>query len=174
MNWDAVSAIAEVIGVVVVVLSLIYVGFQVRQNTQQLRQDNLRETVRGTLDTNWYFHRDATAFEVFRNGIRDFENLDPKAKAHFHSIIVDLAFYLELVRNMEVSGLVDSSALQINRRFMAAILVTPGGRQWLSFAQDTQPMPAAALDYLHSLVESEIGDMRPITDLQPWFSDRSD
>lgn len=174
MNWDAVSAIAEVVGVIAVVLSLIYVGFQVRQNTQQLRQDNLRETVRGTLDTNWYFHRDATAFEVFRHGIRDFENLDPNDKAHFHSIIVDLAFYLELVRNMEDSGLVDPSALHINTRFIAAILVTPGGRQWLSFAQDTQPMPAAALDYLQSLVDSVGDDARPITELQPWFSDRND
>lgn len=47
MNWDAIGAIAEVVGVIAVVLSLIYVGFQVRQNTAQLRQDNLRETVRG-------------------------------------------------------------------------------------------------------------------------------
>lgn len=174
MNWDAIGAMAEVIGVIAVVLSLIYVGFQVRQNTSQLRQDNLRETVRGTLDTNWYFHRDKAAFEVFRHGISDFDNLDPQEKAHFHSILVDLAFYLELVRNMEVSGLVDPAALQTNSRFVAAILATPGGRQWLRFAQDTQPMPATALDYLQSLLESDNEQIRPITDLQPWFADRTD
>ena len=42
MNWDAITAIAELAGVVAVVVSLIYVGFQVRQNTRQLRHDNLR------------------------------------------------------------------------------------------------------------------------------------
>lgn len=170
MNWDAISAIAEVVGVIAVVLSLAYVGFQVRQNTMQLRQDNLRDTVRGTLDTNWYFHRDATAFEVFRRGIEGFDGLDPRDRAHFHSILVDLAFYLELVRNMEESGLVDEAALEINTRYFAAILATPGGRQWLKFAQDTQPMPQSALDYLQSILESGDKKLRPITELQPWFS----
>lgn len=170
MNWDAISAIAEVVGVIAVVLSLIYVGFQVRQNTMQLRQDNLRETVRGTLETNWYFHRDAEAFKVFRLGIENFENLDARDKAHFHSILVDLAFYLEIVRNMEVSGLVDRSALDTNARFLAAVLVTPGGRQWLKFAKDTRPMPSSALDYLLSLLDSKGEKVRPITELQPWFS----
>ena len=37
MNWDAITAIAEVIGVIAVVISLVYVGMQVRQNTLQLR-----------------------------------------------------------------------------------------------------------------------------------------
>ena len=91
MNWDAISAIAEVVGVIAVVVSLIYVGIQVRQNTMQLRQDNLRETVRGTLDTNWYYHRDERAFDVFQRGVRSFNNLEPKDQAHFHSILVDLA-----------------------------------------------------------------------------------
>ncbi len=61
MNWDAVGAIAEVVAVLGVVASLVFVGIQIRQNTVQLRQDNLRETIRGTLDTNWYFHRDDAA-----------------------------------------------------------------------------------------------------------------
>ena len=170
MNWDATSAIAEVIGVIAVVLSLIYVGIQVRQNTMQLRQDNLRETVRGTLETNWYYHRDAEAFNVYRNGIENFDNLDPRDKAHFHSILVDLAFYLEIVRNMAVAGLVDRAALDTNSRFLAAVLVTPGGRQWLQFARDTRPMTQSALDYLQSLLDSKGERIQPITELQPWFS----
>ena len=47
MSWDAIIAVTEIVGVIAVVISLLYVGFQVRQNTMQLRQDNLRETVRG-------------------------------------------------------------------------------------------------------------------------------
>ena len=171
MNWDAIGAIAEVIGVIAVVVSLIYVGFQVRQNTMQLRQDNLREIVRGTLDTNWYFHRDDLAFDVFRRGVRSFDELQPKDKAHFHSIVVDLAFYLEIVRNMELAGLVDKSALEINERYLGGVLITPGGRQWLKFAKESEPMPTSALRYLESIVESKGSQLRPITELQPWFAD---
>ncbi len=173
MEWDAVGAIAEVFGVIAVVVSLIYVGFQVRQNTIQLRQDNLLETVRGTLDTNWYFHRNRDAFEVFKRGVENFDELLPQDRAHFHSILVDLAFYLEMVRNMAGSGLVDRSALDTNSRFLASILITPGGRQWLEFAHLTQPMPPTALDYLQSLVDSG-EDTPPITELQPWFSSQEE
>ena len=37
MNWDAVSAIAEVIGLIAIVVSLIYVSIQIRQNTMMMR-----------------------------------------------------------------------------------------------------------------------------------------
>lgn len=37
MNWDAVSGIAEAIGASGVIISLVYVGLQVRQNTEQIR-----------------------------------------------------------------------------------------------------------------------------------------
>jgi hypothetical protein len=170
INWDAITAITEILGVVAVVVSLLYLGFQVKQNTRQLRQDNLRETVRGTLDTNWYFHRDEKAFEVFGKGVAGFDTLEPQEKAHFHSIIVDLSFYLEVIRHMEMAGLIDRSALETNRRFLGGILITRGGREWLRFAQDTRPMPGPALDYLQKLVDEEGTEMRPITDLQPWFS----
>jgi hypothetical protein len=114
MNWEAISAIAEILGVLAVVISLIYVGFQVRQNTMQLRQDNLLKNVRGTLDTNWYYHRDPTAFDVFRRGVKSFHELPPKDQAHFHSVLVDLAFYLQMVWDLAQHGLVDRSAVEVN------------------------------------------------------------
>ena len=35
MNWEAVGAIAEAVGVVAIFVSLIYVAVQIRQNTRQ-------------------------------------------------------------------------------------------------------------------------------------------
>ena len=37
MNWEAISAIAEVLGVIAIVVSLIYVAVQIRQNTKVAR-----------------------------------------------------------------------------------------------------------------------------------------
>ena len=37
MNWEAISAIAEVIGVIAIVVSLIYVSIQIKQNTRVAR-----------------------------------------------------------------------------------------------------------------------------------------
>jgi hypothetical protein len=169
LNWDAVAATAEVIGVIAVVVSLIYLAIQVRQNTAQLRIDNLRETVRGTLDTNWYYHRDELAFDAFRHGIEGFAALSPRQQAMFHSIIVDLAFYVEMIRSFEYSGLVDPAGREINEKFLLAILLTPGGMEWWAFAKNNPPMPPDAMEYLQSLIDASPPDAPRITDLQPWF-----
>jgi hypothetical protein len=172
MNWNAVSAIAEVIGVIAVVVSLIYVGLQVRQNTQQLRHDNLLGSIRGTLDTNWLYHRDDETFDVFRNGVQSFDALPPREQAIFHSIIVDIAFYFEIVRNMVTSGLIDPNALTINKQFLVAILISPGGREWWAFARKSPPMPQPAMEYIESILETDCDDTPPITELQPWLAEK--
>ena len=170
MNWAAIGAIAEVAGVLAVVVSLVYVGFQVRQNTVQLRQDNLRETIRGTLDTNWYYHRDDVAFEVFKQGCNSFEDMSPKNKAYFHSLVVDLSFNFELILRMHQAGLIDSAALEITERFFLAVLYTPGGQQWWDFARRTKPMPDSTIDYIQALMDAPDRNFKPITELQPWFA----
>ncbi len=173
MDWDAIGALAEVVGVIAVVVSLVYLAVQVRQNTAQLRIDNLRETVRGTLDTNWFYHRDEFAFDAFKRGVASFDRLTPRDQAMFHSIIVDLAFYVEMIRSFEYSGLVDPAGREINEKFLLAILLTPGGMEWWGFAKQNPPMPPAAMDYLQSLIDASPPDAPRITDLQPWFSGES-
>ena len=37
MNWEAIGTIAEVVGAIAVVLSLIYVATQIKQNTEASR-----------------------------------------------------------------------------------------------------------------------------------------
>lgn len=39
MNWDAIGAISELIGAVAVVVTLIYLAVQIRQNTRAIRLD---------------------------------------------------------------------------------------------------------------------------------------
>lgn len=41
MNWEAISAISEVVGAVAVVVSLIYLALQIRQNTKVVRGTTL-------------------------------------------------------------------------------------------------------------------------------------
>ena len=39
MNWDAIVAIVEIVGLVAVVASLVYLAIQVRQNSQLISQN---------------------------------------------------------------------------------------------------------------------------------------
>ena len=44
MNWDAIGAIGEIAGAVAVVITLIYVALQLRENTKSLKVQSLNET----------------------------------------------------------------------------------------------------------------------------------
>ena len=44
MNWEAVSAIGELIGALAVLLTLVFLIFQIRQNTIALQQQGSRES----------------------------------------------------------------------------------------------------------------------------------
>jgi hypothetical protein len=37
MNWDAIAALAEVLGALAVLASLVYLATQIRQNTQMVK-----------------------------------------------------------------------------------------------------------------------------------------
>ena len=59
----------------------------------------------------------------------DLRSLADRAEsADATTILVDLAFYLQMVWSLAKHGLVDESAVKINERFLASILITPGGR----------------------------------------------
>ena len=170
MDWSALGAIAEITGVALVIVSLLFVGFQVRQNTQQLRQENLLKTIRGTLDTNWYYHRDGRAFDVVRRGCHDFDALSAQEQAHFHSILVDLSFYVEMVARLSRAGLIDPDALEVNTRFFLATLRTPGGKRWWEIVRRTRPMPAEAIEQIQAMLDDPNRAREKLTDLQPWLA----
>jgi hypothetical protein len=46
MNWDAIGAIAEAIGALAVIITLVYLTFQLRQNTRAIEHS----TYRGVID----------------------------------------------------------------------------------------------------------------------------
>lgn len=51
MNWDALGAIAELFAAVGVIVSLLYLAAQIRQNTQSVRASTFQEFTRESAET---------------------------------------------------------------------------------------------------------------------------
>ena len=45
MNWNAVGAVGKIIGATAVLLSLLYLGFQIRQNTRTLKSSSYQAAI---------------------------------------------------------------------------------------------------------------------------------
>jgi hypothetical protein len=85
MNWEAISAIGQVVGALAVVISLIYLASQVRSSARETR----RAAMRSTVDAITRLARDATnnadLAELRNRGFRDFESLEDTDRARFSS-----------------------------------------------------------------------------------------
>jgi hypothetical protein len=93
VNWDAIVAIVEVIGLLAVVASLVYLAVQVRQNSELISQNTMVARSSMVHETSVFYAR---FFEmiaespdlagIYRRGINS-EALDPDEKVRFESLL---------------------------------------------------------------------------------------
>ena len=94
MNWDAISAIGELIGAAAVVISLIYLATQIRQNTRQIAS-NIEATQLAAFERNiesgnrtrelMLVHPEL--IELYMRGRKSYLNLSPQDKSSFALLI---------------------------------------------------------------------------------------
>jgi hypothetical protein len=77
MNWDAIGAIGEIVGALAVLATLIYLAIQVRQNSEQVRQNSVLQRAQ----THQQLAHDRT--NNMRMMIQDRDVRDATAKAQF-------------------------------------------------------------------------------------------
>ncbi len=75
-NWEAVIAISESLGLVVVIGSLIYVGFQVRQNTAMMRVNASQAWTDFNFQLSGPIAVDREVAECWTRGGSNFDDLD--------------------------------------------------------------------------------------------------
>ena len=64
VNWEAVSAIGEIVGAIAVVVTLAYLAVQIRQNTQVARSTARQAITQTTIDSST---RDCTRFWLYES-----------------------------------------------------------------------------------------------------------
>ncbi len=75
MNWEAISGIAEAVGAIGVIVSLIYVGLQIRQNTIASRASNYQQWVDTQVNVNRGLSDDPAVSELIDRANQDFDSL---------------------------------------------------------------------------------------------------
>lgn len=90
MNWNAVAAVAETLGAIGVLASLVYLGTQIRQNTEWLRQQAFQMGTNEVRRWAAHFSESHANSELFLKGQRDFRALDPVERFRFSMMIFEL------------------------------------------------------------------------------------
>lgn len=86
MNWDAVIAITEVIGVIAIIGSLVYVGKQIRQSASLARAAIVHDTTVAWSNASAMLATDAELTDIFIRGVAG-EALSPVETKRLESLI---------------------------------------------------------------------------------------
>jgi hypothetical protein len=79
MNWDAIGAVGELIGAIAVVITLVYLAIQIRQNTKTVRASTYQSVAEALADGSYklvgHFDTDTDKVLLFVGTLRRYENL---------------------------------------------------------------------------------------------------
>ena len=131
MNWNAIGAISEVLAAIAVVITLIYLARQIRQNSQAVEVSALRDT---TEQWNRWSEALATSpdlADIVARGNKSYRNL-PEVEALRYGAYVQMFFDCtesarELVLEHEVQKDVD-----VLEEIVARRISYPGFAEWWS------------------------------------------
>lgn len=71
MNWEAMGAVAELIGSITVLITLIYLSIQVRQNSRIQRQQNVTEQTNRCIDSGQLLASDPEFADIFSRAMNN-------------------------------------------------------------------------------------------------------
>ena len=93
VNWNAIVAIVEIVGLLAVVASLVYLAIQVRQNSQIISQNSLVARSGMVHETSVFYARffeliadNSELASIFHRGIKS-EELDPVELDRFEALL---------------------------------------------------------------------------------------
>jgi hypothetical protein len=87
MNWDAVGAVAELLGALGVIITLAYLATQIRQNTQTVRAQGAASQFSAQSSVGLLLAQDDVISELYFRGLERFSSLSDAEKRRFLSTI---------------------------------------------------------------------------------------
>jgi hypothetical protein len=166
MNWDAVSAIAEVIGGIVVVFSLLYFAAQFRQANNHAQASSQAIFMEGWNNAIKSWVQDSATVSVIRSGFKDFDRLSNDDQAVFHMQIAAVHNQWVLAAALYEKDMIPESLYQGATDVMVSIYSTTGGRMFLEKNMLLTPRG----EELVRLVESNSNEVKPIVEVFPWWN----
>lgn len=129
-NWG------EFIGGIAVVISLIYVGLQLRATVAQARLDSYTKSTELWAHFTSAVAADGETWRVFHQGTHDYDSLDQEEKSRFGFIISMYFGIMDTIMTHEKAGIYPSSETYQRSLDQAyAVFVMPGVQQWYSRAK---------------------------------------
>lgn len=130
MNWESIAAIAEMLGAIAVVASLVYLGRQVHQNTTAVRTGNANTMQNNFQKLAKVFYTDPQMTTFILQAMESDRDLTPAQRQGAYAYFFDFLKTAELAHYHLRRGELDDELWQASESFYKAYFTTPGFRAY--------------------------------------------
>ena len=135
-NWEAISAISQMIGSIAVVFSVLYLAVQVHRSTriaklaaQDAASTSLREVTRP-------FAENADLARIWRKGLEDLQSLSAEEQARFFHSTYQFLKAFETIHFHHIYGLMDEQIWQGWCGLLQHYIASPGIEHYWKLRHD--------------------------------------
>jgi hypothetical protein len=126
MNWDAISALSQLVGSIAVVVSVLYLAVQLRSSTRVARVAAQDAAAAALRDVTKPFMENAELGRLWRIGLENFQSLSADDQARFFHAAHQFLKALETIHFHYVYGLLDAQLWEGWRELLRHYVATPG------------------------------------------------
>jgi hypothetical protein len=129
MNWDAIGALGQVLGAVAVIVTLLYIAREVRQNGRSLSISALRDT---TAQWNHWSEMIATSAdlaEIVSKGNKSFANLSESESLRYGAYVQSFFDNVDSYRSLAIDYGMDKD-LTLLASIVSRRIQIPGFNAW--------------------------------------------
>ena len=153
MDWEALGAIGEVAGALLVGVTLAYLAIQVKITRKVWIRQNERDLATHYVAHSALFVNNADMPDIHLRGMRNSEQLTEDERMRWHMFLWPfLAGLQEAVEDKE-SGIFDSENIEIVTEGAANVFRTPGGSAW--WRQNNHLFKPGFREYMETAIAKE-------------------
>ena len=140
MNWDAVGAIGEMIGALAVVVSVIYLAFQIRDNTHASMVDVIREVITAFTELERIVASTPDLAGIILRGRASISSLSPEDAMRFDSYY-SMAFGIleDWYTGSRRGSSLPEEQVEVTENILRNHMQHPGVREWWEQSREYHP-----------------------------------
>jgi len=130
MNWDAVGSVAETIGALGIILSLIYRAIKICNQNRQARLDVINELTRQRNEYSGNLVDNGEFAEIWVRGINDYQGLNDVERVRASSHLSRMVCVMESLHEHRQANQLKDESWEAYDRYIKEIFLYPSVQQW--------------------------------------------
>ena len=130
MNWEALGAVAEMLAAMGVIVSLLYLASQVRENTDSIRFSRYDSFIHASTDVRKMIIENEDVASIRERGLREPSELNSVENVRLSAMLYSATQVMETLHLQLIQSGLDTGIWERQAAGITRLMESPGGIKW--------------------------------------------